>query len=451
MRRVDVAVIGAGSAGLAAFDEARKTTRRVLLIHDGPDGTTCARVGCMPSKALIQIASDFHRRHALSAEGIAGARGLRVDGRAVMRRVRFLRDGFTAGPAAKVAALGRCALAGHARFIEPTVLQVGARTIRAESVVVAVGSRPIVPAAWEALRPDLVTSDQLFELETLPASMAVLGLGGIGVEMAQALARLGVRVVGIGRSRFLGVLSDPDVNRRMTELLGLELRLWLGSDGKVESSGGRLKASAAGRAATLDKILASLGRRPNVAGLDLKNLGLPLSADGLPDFDPATRQVGTLPVFIAGDAGADRPVLHEALESGRVAGFNAAARRPKRFSRHVPLDILFCDPNIAVVGSPWSSLKGRGVRVGRFDFRRQGRAVLQSRAEGLLNVYGDPRTGRLLGAELAAPGGEHLAQLLASALQRRLTVFQALAAPVYHPTLEEGLRDALRDLARKIR
>ena len=449
MKTVDVAVVGAGSAGLAALSEARKTTQNVVLIHGGPDGTTCARVGCMPSKALLQIADDFHRRRIFSREGIAGSRGLRLDAREVMRRVRSLRDGFMAAPLKAVAALGGRGVEGYARFIEPTVLRVGALTIRAKSVVIAVGSRPVVPTSWETFRPRLLTTDDLFELETLPASLAVFGLGGVGVELGQALTRLGVRVVGIDRSEFLGFLSDPAVNRSMVELLETELPLWRGRDGAVEARDGRLRARAGGRSALFENILVCLGRRPNVEGLGLENLGVELSANGLPAFDPETLQIGKLPVFIAGDVSADRPVLHEAVDEGRIAGFNAAAARPKRFKRRVKLGILFCDPNIAVVGRSWSELKGRKIRVGEFDFKRQGRAAIQSRAAGLLRIYGEPRGGRLLGAELAAPSGEHLAQNLALAIQRGMTVFEALEAPSYHPTLEEGLRDALCDLARK--
>ena len=450
MKQYDVAVLGAGSAGLAALMEARKATQNVVLIHGGPDGTTCARVGCMPSKALIQIADDFHRRRVFSAEGISGRRGLRIDARKVMRRVRFLRDGFMEGPLSAVAGLGGRGVEGYARFVEPTVLRVGALTIRAKSVVIAVGSRPVVPPAWEIFRPRLLTSDDLFELETLPASLAVFGLGGIGVELGQALSRLGVRVFGIDRSDFLGDLSDPAVNKRMVELLGEEQTLWQGRGGTVEFRGGRLLARAGGRSASIEKMLVCLGRSPNVEALGLESLGVKLSAAGMPAFDPETLQVGKLPVFIAGDASAARPVLHEALDSGRIAGFNAAALNPKRFKRRVKLGIFFCDPNIAVVGRSWRELQGRRIRVGEFDFRRQGRAVIQSRAAGLLRIYAEPRGGRLLGAELAAPSGEHLAQYLALALEREMTVCEALEAPYYHPTLEEGLRNALCDLARKI-
>lgn len=137
-RHVEVAILGAGTAGLSAYNEVRKVTDNFVLINGGPGGTTCARVGCMPSKVLIQIANDFHRRHALEKEGIRGGEHLRIDQRIVLQHVRSLRDTFVQGVLKTVDALGDRMIHGYARFRKPTVLEVEQQLIHATAVFICV-------------------------------------------------------------------------------------------------------------------------------------------------------------------------------------------------------------------------------------------------------------------------------------------------------------------------
>src|SRR5262245_44516638 len=210
-KRVDVAIIGAGTAGLSACSEVRKATENFLLIQDGLYGSTCARVGCMPSKVLMQVAHDFHRRQVFAQEGISGGEHLQVDRRKVLQYVRSLRDHFVQGVLKTVEQLGDHTLHGSARFREPTVLEVDGQVIRANRTIIATGSSPIVPEEWQVVADRILTTDTLFEQEDLPTSLAVVGLGAIGVEIGQALARLGCTVTGITRSEHIAGLTDPVV------------------------------------------------------------------------------------------------------------------------------------------------------------------------------------------------------------------------------------------------
>lgn len=162
-------------------------------------------------------------------------------------------------------------------------------------------------------------------------------------------------------------------------------------------------------------------------------------------------QVGSLPIFIAGDVNADRPVLHEAADEGRIAGFNSVQEHPHCFQRRTPLTIVFSEPNVAMVGQSFAALKDRNIALGEARFDNQGRAKVMAERAGILRVYGDKADGRLLGAELAAPRGEHLAHLLAWAIQKDMTVFEMLQLPFYHPVIEEGLRTALRALSQQVK
>lgn len=447
---VDVAVIGAGTAGLVALREIQKVTERFVLIQDGPMGTTCARVGCMPSKVLIQTAEDFHRREFLGAKGIRGGDGLRVDGAAVMRHVRALRDRFTEGMVEKTLRYGDKLIGGHARFVDPNRLEVDGRMIRARRIIIAAGSRPSVPDKWKALGGRILTSDTIFELETLPRSLAVIGMGVIGVELGQAMARLGVDVVGVARSGRIAGLSDPAVTESAAAALSGEFDLWSGHPAEITADGEGLTVTAGPHKKTVEAVLVSTGRTPNVADLGLERLGVPFDDRGVPCYNADTLQIGDLPLFIAGDANGKDLILHEAWDDGRVAGYNAVRDEPACFKRRTPLYITFSDPNIVAAGRRFGQLNEADIVIGQCRFDEQGRAIIRDRNVGLMRLYADRQDGRLLGAEMAAPSGEHLGHLLAWAIQQRLTVFDVLRMPFYHPVIEEGLRSALQEAAANV-
>jgi dihydrolipoamide dehydrogenase len=452
----DVIIIGAGTAGLSALREVRKQTNNFLIVNDGPYGTTCARVGCMPSKALIESANAFHRRLHFEELGVRGADGLHVDLPAVLRRVRALRDRFVAGTVQVTDDLGDQSIAGRARFVARDAIEVDGRRLRAKTFVIATGSRPIVPQAWRAYGDRILTSDSLFEQTTLPPRLAVVGAGVVGCEMAQALARLGIDVTLFGAGATVAGLEDHAVAAQAATLLGAELTLHLGARAQAAPQGSHLRVSTAADSGTppasvdVDRVFAALGRTPNVEGLGLDRIGVSLDAHGMPPFDPRSLQIDRLPIYLAGDVNAEWPVLHEAADDGYISGYNAARGAYECFERRTPLAIVYTDPNIAVVGQRFSTLDPHAVVIGQVDFRNQGRSRVAAENRGLLRVYTRASDARLLGAELCAPRGEHLAHLLALAISRRLTVHQLLNTPFYHPAYEEGLRTALRDCARQL-
>ena len=448
--KVDTIIIGAGTAGLSALREVRRHTDDFLLINDGHWGTTCAAVGCMPSKALIEAANAFHRRHDLDDFGIRGADGLVADIPAVLARVRRLRDDFVKGPEGVPDKLGDRAIAGRARLAGPGAVEVDGRRIEARAIILAPGSRPIVPGPWRALGDRILTSDTLFEQPDLPRRIAVIGLGAIGIELAQALARLGLEVAGFDAAETLAGIDDPAVLEAFRPLIGAELAVHLGAEAELEDTGGAIRVTAGQAAFEADAVLAAIGRKPNLDGLGLETLGVSLDDSGMPALDPETLRIGDTGVFLAGDANGHRALLHEAADEGHIAGRLAAPDAPAAgFCRRSPLSITFSSPQVARVGPPPSALP-EGTVTGEVDFARQGRARIAATNAGLLRLYADPANARLLGAEMCAPAAEHMAHLLALAVDNEMTVPQILAMPFYHPVLEEGLRSALRDLARRL-
>jgi dihydrolipoamide dehydrogenase len=458
--KVDVAIIGAGTAGLAAYRRVREHTERLLLIEVGPHGTTCARVGCMPSKLLIAAADAAHAVHEAPVFGVHVGPP-RIDGKAVMARVRDLRDDFVRSVLEVVEDFPpEHRLDGHARFLDDHRLQVGDdAVVEADRILIATGSRPAYPALFAEAGDLLATSDNVFEWPDLPASVAVFGGGIIGLELGQALHRLGVRMRLFGKGGAVGPLSDPAVRDYAARTFAAEFPFdpdaKVGAirrrDGKVEVA---FEDEAGERTERFDRLLAATGRRPNVDRLGLENTGLELDDMGVPLFDRFTGQCGDSHIFIAGDADDDAPLLHEAADEGKIAGDNAARYPDVRAqTRRAPLGIVFSDPQIATAGRSWRELHEDGVdhAIGEVSFEDQGRSRVINRDRGVLRLYGAHGSGLFLGAEMIGPAAEHVGHLLAWAAQQGLSVHEMLAMPYYHPVIEEGLRTALRHLNRQLR
>lgn len=428
------------------------------MIEDGPYGTTCARVGCMPSKLLIAAADRAHEIGGAAEFGIRSG-PVEIDGPAVLARVRRERDrfvGFVIDSVERLAAEAR--IRGRARFVAPTVLEVDDHTrVEAGAVVIATGSRPIVPPTIDVAPERIVTSDEIFEVDDLPSSVAVVGTGIIGLELGQALTRLGVRVSLFSRSDRLAQSTDPEVRSVVREVLSRELDLHLDVEVSAEDSGKgclvrwRTKEGVESEG-MFDLVLATSGRRPNVDGIGLENCGIELDDRGIPLFDRRTMQCGDSPIFIAGDVNGERALLHEASDEGHIAGANAARYPDVRAQmRRVPLSVTFTDPQIAIAGRAYADLDPDKIEVGQVSYADQGRARVMGQNAGIVRLYADRECGILQGAEMFGPRVENTAHLMAWAIQSHLSVGRALDMPFYHPVVEEGIRTALRDLCGKLK
>lgn len=446
-----LAIIGAGSAGLAALSHAKRITDDIVLINHGAYGTTCARVGCMPSKALLAPAHAIAQCRALADAGIDGVEQLGADIPKVLTRVRELRDRFVRGPTKLADDLGEHNLQGQARFLDATTLQVGERKITADRIIIATGSSPVVPAPWRALGDRVLTSDDLFEQTDLGRRVAVIGLGAIGAELGQGLSILGLEVHGYNQSPQIAGLRDAQMRDAMLESLRRSMHITTGVEVSLEAIGEHaVRVIAGDEVREVDWVLAAIGRRPNLAALGLENLGVPLDPHGMPPLNPQTLQIADLPVYIAGDVNQLHPILHEAADDGRLAAHYALTDDSPCLQRRIAMGVVFTEPNAAWAGRRLHELEEDDIVVGNVSYSRQGRALTQGRNLGHLQVYVDRETTRLLGAEMVAPGGEHLAHLLAWAIQQDLGVDDLLQMPFYHPVIEEGLRSALQDARKQL-
>lgn len=455
---VEYAIIGAGTAGLGAYSKISRKTDSLVMIQDGPYGTTCARVGCMPSKLMITAADCAHHLNTSEFFGVT-ATG-RVDGRKVFERLRRERDNrFVANNLRYVDKIpAHHKLEGRARFIGPGRLRVSESVeVNAKKFILACGSRPAISEVFEPVMARVLTSDTVFELEDLPRSIAVIGTGIIALELGQALHRLGVETTIFGRSGRINALTHPAIQQQALDLLGAELDIY--PVGRVvctredvegawieyeQSNGQRLTR-------VFDRVLVATGRTPNVDRLGMEHTGVEVTESGAVTFDPQTMRCSDLPIFIAGDVTDHLPLWHEAFDEGRIAADNALSfPNPVPATRRPPLMVAFTDPQIATIGQSFRQLEGQEIVIGDLPFTSP-RHVVWNKVQGRIQVYLDAKTGVILGAELLGYKAEHLAHLLALAITHGMTAEQVLSMPVYHPSAEELLRDVLIDARDKCR
>jgi dihydrolipoamide dehydrogenase len=442
--KVDVAVIGAGTAGMAAYRAARQAGKQVVLIEGAGFGTTCARVGCMPSKLLLAAANGLHDAKAQAPRGIEGTHALEANSEHVLAYVRRERDHFVKGVLKETDSFPQdTIIRGFARFESRNVLLIDEfARVEATSVVIATGSASVIPDDFKLFGDRVITSDDVFDLKTLPDRCAVFGAGPIALELGQAFARLGVDVFMFSQKNKVGALTDTPVRDALIEALQQEF--YLDPDAtileKTMQDGEptiRFKAlDGTERTERFDRVLVATGRKPALASLQLEKTGIELNDRGVPLFNEKSMQCGDSSIFMAGDCDGTRPFLSDAADVQSV-------------KRKVPFSIVFCEPQVASIGASYDDLDKQMTVTGTVSFETQGRSRVLRQNRGLLHVYAHAKTGKLLGAQGCGPAVEHLGHLIAWALQLELSVEDMLKLPFYHPVIEEGLRTALKEANKK--
>ena len=454
----DIIIIGAGTAGISAYKEAIKHTSNILIINDGPWDTTCARVGCMPSKVLISTANRMHDIQYADEVGLTVQSD--IDTSQVMQHVRNLRDRFTNATLRDVSGWNSAhKINGQAKFINANTIDVNGQSYSAKSFIIAVGSTPNYEAAWKnEIGNKLITSDEIFELNSLPKSIAVIGSGVIAIELAQAMQRLGVETTVFARSRKVGVLSSPKLQQIAQTELSKELNIKFEIlPNLVKNTENRVELNYIENNETkqlfVEYLLAATGRQSNLKTLNLGNIDPSFSDLKKLPVNNETKQLANLPIFIIGDAFTQTPLQHEAAHEGKLV-ISSCLNFPQviNLTSLIPLGIVFSNPEMAMVGHNYANLTKFGVEfiTGYASYEKQGRALVLGKNKGAVEVYIDKNTRKLLGAELFIESAEHIAHLLAWMISEEVTLDDILQKPFYHPTLEEGLRTAFKHARRQL-
>ncbi|MEO3784085.1 FAD-dependent oxidoreductase [Actinocorallia sp. B10E7] len=430
--RHDLVVVGGGAAGLAAARTGVSRGARTLLVSDGPIGGDCTFTGCVPSKTLIEHAA----RRAGFGEAMAAV------------RAAVARIAATESPRA-LADEGIQTLAGRAELSGPGRIQVGGRRIEAAGIVIATGARPAVPPIPGLAETPYLTSENVFDLTGAPSSLAVLGGGAIGCELAQAFARLGVRVTLIeARDRLLPG-EDPEASRIIEDAFARE-SITVRTGGRVtavKATSGRVRLEfERGAPAEAERLLVAGGRTPSTGGLT----GLPVDERGHLVVD-GRLETGMPGVYAAGDVTGLLPFTHAAYAMGRIAASNAlGGRRKESFTTKGIPRVVFTDPEVAQVGlTERQAAASKGARVAYLPMDEVDRAITAGATDGFVKLIAGPRPllgglggGRLLGATIvAARAGEMIHE---GALAIRTGMFTGRLAQTVHayPTWSTAIQQA---------
>jgi len=447
--RYNLVVLGAGTAGLVCAAGAAGLGAKVALVERRFLGGDCLNLGCVPSKALLRSARAVGEIARSGRLGLKNAEAVAVDFPAVMERMRRIRAQISAHDSAtRFRELGVDVYLGTGRFIGPDSLQVDGEALRFAKAVVATGSSP-GGLPFEGLKETgYLTNETIFDLAELPASLAVLGTGPIGCELAQAFQRFGSRVVMVGRSGQIMTREDPEAAQLVAQALlrdGLDLRLETGVN-RVALENGRkalyLQTPNDEERIEAAEILVGAGRKPRVQGLGLQEAGV--------EFDPKRGvlvddqlRTSNKNIFAAGDVCLAHKFTHTADAAARIVIQNALFAGSAKLSRLIVPWCTYTDPEVAHVGLYPREIEAQGKepQTFRVDFADLDRALTDD-AEGFVKIHVERGRDAILGATIVAPHAGEMISEVTVAMAGGVGL-KALASVIHpYPTQAEALKRA---------
>lgn len=452
-RRFDVnlAVIGAGAAGLVTAYTAAAARARVVLVERERMGGDCLNTGCVPSKALLRAARLAHDIRRAGDFGLV-AGDPAVDFPRVMARVReVVRRVAPHDSVERYTALGVDCRQGHARFTSPWTIDIDGTALTARSIVIATGGRPAMPPIPGLDQVGALTSDTVWQLEALPRRLLVLGGGPIGCELAQAFARLGSQVTLVEQLPRLLNREEPDAGALVAGQFAREgIRVLTGTRVlRLARSGDECRAECDhdGRTETVtaDTLLVATGRRANTAGLDLAAAGLTTRDNGTVAVNDYL-QTRHAHILACGDVAGPFQLTHAGGYQGWFCAMNGLFGDFKRFRPDYTAMpwAIFTDPEVARVGLTTAEAQDRGLEVTetRYGLEELDRAIAEGDNRGFVSVLTHRDSDRLLGATVVGPqAGEILAEFVL-ALRHGLGLRKILNTVHIYPTLAEANRYA---------
>jgi pyruvate/2-oxoglutarate dehydrogenase complex dihydrolipoamide dehydrogenase (E3) component len=442
----DICVIGAGSGGLSVAAAAAMFGVSVVLVERDRMGGDCLNVGCVPSKALIAAGAHAQAIREAGRFGV-NAGEPQVNYAQVHDHVRRVIGAIAPNDSVeRFGALGVTVIKGEARFASRSTVVVGEQTIKARRFVIATGSRPSAPPIPGLTDVAFLTNESVFELTKLPARLLVLGGGPIGVELAQAMARLGSTVTiveaqtllsrddseaaAIVRRRLLreGVTLKEQARVLRAETVKAGVRLVLEGDGRAEEA---LEGT---------HLLVAAGRKPNIEGLDLDLAGVSSDGKGVivdKGLRTANRRIYAIGDCASGQAGALQ-FTHVANYHAGLVLRNALFRLPVRVSTHAIPRVTYCHPELASVGaSEEEARKSAGeIRVLRWPYAENDRAQAERETEGFVKLV-TTRKGRILGVTIVGAQAGDMIVPWCMAVQKGLGVKDMAGLVFPYPTFSE--------------
>lgn len=444
--RYDLVIIGAGSGGLTAANFATQLGATVALVEKNRIGGDCTWTGCIPSKALLKAAKVAHAVRNAARFGIAANPPV-TDMARVRDYVRSAIDQvYRLETPAELQRKGIDVIEGAARFIDPHTIEVGTQRVFAKHFLIATGARPLIPAITGLADVPFVTYERIFDNETLPKNMLVIGGGPIGVELAQAHQRLGAQVTVVADE--ILPKDEPEarvVIRRVLEREGVRFVVGKASAATRRDAG--IMLTVGQQELIGDYLLVAAGRTPNVAGLDLENAGVSFSPQGIA-VDSQLR-TNVKHIYAAGDVTGGYQFTHfagwqafQAVRNALLAGSSSG------LTDLVPW-VTFTDPEVAHIGLTEAQAKqrfGESAQVRRFEFDHTDRAVCEGDTEGFTKLV-FKSDGTILGATMvAARAGEAITEIIV-AIKNGLKIGDLAGAIHAYPTYSTAVQQLAAEIS----
>ncbi len=450
----DVVVIGAGPGGYVAAIRSAQLGLKTACIEREYLGGVCLNVGCIPSKAMISATHFLHKAQHDAAEMGINIKGISVD----MKQLKKWKESVTTKMSGGVGGLlkgnGVTVFSGEAEFKSKTEITVksksGTESIMAKNFIVATGSRPIEIPGFKFDEKDILSSTGALALDQIPKSMVVIGGGYIGLEISGYMSKLGTKVTVVEASTaVLNGVVDPEcaqvVSRKLSKQ-GVEILTGAKAKGQKKSGNGyEVTVEVGGKEQVLkcDKILVTVGRKPNSDQANLKAAGIQIDEKGFIKVD-AQRRTSVPNIFAIGDIACQPMLAHKASHEGVLVAEVIAGKNRVYDAKTVPA-VVFTDPEIASAGMMESEARAKGyndLKIGKFPFAANGRATSLLETDGFVKMIADAKTHILLGVHIVGPEASNLISEAALAVEMGARL-EDLALTIHpHPTLGETMMEA---------
>jgi dihydrolipoamide dehydrogenase len=441
----DLIVIGAGPGGYESAAHAARMGKKVALVEKERVGGACLNVGCIPAKTFLRSSKLFHECGEAAAYGVRIG-SLEFDMPAVVDRKNRIVGTLTKGVEGMLKRAGVESIAGHAKLVSRSVVQVGEQRYETRNILIATGSRPAVPPIPGIRSERVLDSNTVFGLTKVPEKIAIIGGGYIGLEFACFFNEVGSKVSVFEMLPQIAAGADQDIAGRLLQILkrrGVEFNL---SCRVLEIKGGDLTYAASDgsqASASADYILNSTGRAPNVQDLGLEVAGIDFSAKGIKTSDQGKTNVPG--VWACGDVTGRRMLAHAATREGIVAVNNMFGKKDRIRYNAIPA-VIYTHPEVASVGKTEEELKSAGIEykksivpmavAGRFLIENEG-------ANGVVKALTGAKYGEILGIHAIGDASSEFIVVAAAMVETEMCVSEASEIVFPHPTVSEALREAI--------
>ena len=441
----DIGIIGGGAAGLTVASGAAQLGAKTLLIEKEPTlGGDCLHFGCVPSKTLIKSAHVYHMMKHSEAFGLPVITPPPVDFKQVAKRIQSVIDIIQKHDSEeRFCSLGARVEFGEARFSDDHSIRIDRRIYSAKTWVIATGSAAAVPPIPGLDKTAYITNREIFSLESLPSSMIVLGAGPIGIEMAQAFNRLGSRVSVVDLADQILINEDPDMAGVVQETLEDEgVTFYLGSAiQRVAQAGQQSKVTIQltdgnVRDLTAERVLVSLGRRANVTGLGLADIGVEFDAGGI-KVDSRLK-TSRSHIYAAGDVNGGYQFTHTAGYEGGIVVSNAVFHIPRKASYTFMPWCTYSDPELASIGMNEKRARNAGIpfKVWTESFKDNDRSLAEGEVKGKLKLLLDNKE-KPIGIQIVGPRAGELINEWVALINGNVKLSSLAAAVHPYPTIGE--------------